>query len=223
MNRFSRRRLGIVAGGAAAALGVGTADATPSRPGKGPRPTEVRFNMPAGNNPSIANGVAVGSMVAVYTSSGLGPAAANPSAPPGSPEQYVDLSLFPGGVLPAGVTVTEAQAWNTLTRLVANLTVMGLRPPDVITMKCYLKRPAGASDADYAGWNRAYRQFFANTNLTSGDTTLEPLGSAPPAAPVVRNPARPTRSTFEVQSLAAPGWLVEVEVDAVYPAGHNPR
>jgi len=216
MNRFSRRRLGIVAGGAAAALGVGTADATPSRPGKGPRPTEVRFNMPAGNNPSIANGVAVGSMVAVYTSSGLGPAAANPSAPPGSPEQYVDLSLFPGGVLPAGVTVTEAQAWNTLTRLVANLTVMGLRPPDVITMKCYLKRPAGASDADYAGWNRAYRQFFANVDLVTGKPIPVPTGTGAPAPARIVNAARPARATIEAAGLAVPGWLIEVEVQATY-------
>ncbi len=129
MNRFSRRRLGVVAGGAAAALGVGagTAAATPSRHGKGPRPTEVRFAMPTGNNPSIANGVAVGAMVAVCTSSGLGPASANPSAPPGTPEQFVDLSLFPGGVLPAGVTITEAQAWNTLTRIVDSQRRLALR------------------------------------------------------------------------------------------------
>jgi enamine deaminase RidA (YjgF/YER057c/UK114 family) len=216
MNRFSRRRLGVVAGGAAAALGVGTADATPSRPGNGPRPTEVRFNLPSGNNPSIASGVAVGGMVAVYTSSGLGPAAANPSAPPGSPEQYVDLSLFPGGVLPAGVTVTEAQAWNTLTRIVDNLTAMGLRPRDVITMKCYLKRPSGAPDADYAGWNRAYRQFFANVDLVTGKPIPVPTGTGAPAPPRIVNAARPARATIEAAGLAVPGWLIEVEVQATY-------
>jgi enamine deaminase RidA (YjgF/YER057c/UK114 family) len=218
MNRFSRRRLGIVAGGAAAALGAGagSAAATPSKHGKGPRPTEVRVNMPAGNNPAIANGVAVGAMVAVYTSSGLGPAAANPSAPPGTPEQYVDLSLFPGGVLPAGVTITEAQAWNTLTRIVDNLTAVGLRPNDVITMKCYLKRPAGASDADYAGWNRAYRQFFANVDLVTGKPIAVPAGTGTPAPPRIVNRARPARATLEMAGLAVPGWLIEVEVQATY-------
>lgn len=218
MNRFSRRRLGVVAGGAAAALGAGAgnAAATPPRHGKGPRPTEVRFAMPAGNNPSIANGVAVGAMVAVYTSSGLGPAAANPSAPPGTPEQYVDLSLFPGGVLPAGVTITEAQAWNTLNRIVGNLSAVGLRPNDVITMKCYLKRPAGAADADYAGWNRAYRQFFANVDLVTGMPIAVPTGTGAPAPPRIVNPARPARATMEVAGLAVAGWLIEVEVQATY-------
>ncbi|MFC0111905.1 Rid family hydrolase [Kibdelosporangium aridum] len=217
MNRFSRRRLGIVAGGTAAALGVGTTDAAASGGRKAPRPTEVRFNLPpGGTNPSIANGVAVGSMVAVYTSSGLGPAAANPSAPAGSPEQYVDLSLFPGGKLPAGVTVTEAQAWNTLTRIVDNLTTVGLRPRDVITMKCYLKRPAGASDADYAGWNRAYRQFFANVDLGTGAPIPVPTGTGAAAPAKILNPARPARATLEVAGLAVPGWLIEVEVQATY-------
>lgn len=218
MSRFSRRRLGAVAGGAAAALGVGagSAAAAPSRHGAGPRPTEVRVAMPAGNNPAIANGVAVGAMVAVYTSSGLGPAAANPSAPPGTPEQYVDLSLFPGGVLPAGVTITEAQAWNTLNRIVDNLTAVGLRPHDVITMKCYLKRPAGAADADYAGWNRAYRQFFANVDLVTGKPIAVPTGTGAPAPPRIVNRARPARATLEVAGLAVPGWLIEVEVQATY-------
>jgi enamine deaminase RidA (YjgF/YER057c/UK114 family) len=219
MNQFSRRRLGVVAGGTAAALGLGTSEASASGGRKGLRPTEVRFNLPAGNtNPSIANGVAVGSLVAVYTSSGLGPANANPSAPPGSPEQYVDLSLFPGGTLPAGVTITEAQAWNTLTRIVDNLTTMGLRPKDVITMKCYLKRPAGATDADYASWNRAYRQFFANVDLGTGKPILVPTGTGAPAPPKVVNAARPARATLEVAGLAVPGWLIEVEVQAAYPA-----
>ena len=43
------------------------------------------------------------------------------------------------------------------------------------------------------------------------------MGSAEPSAPLVRNPARPSRFALEVQSLPVPGWLVEVEVDAVFP------
>ncbi|RBM12919.1 hypothetical protein DI005_31220 [Prauserella sp. PE36] len=219
MSRFSRRALGAIAGGTAVAFGLGAGTASAGgRLGKGPRPTEVRFNMPSGNNPSIANGVAVGCAVAVYTSSGLGPAAANPSAQAGSPERYVDLSLFPGGTLPAGVTITEAQAWNTLKRIVDNLTAMQARPQDVITMKCYLKRLPGASDADYAGWNRAYRHFFANADLDTGKPIPMPIGTAPPVRPYVVNPARPARATTEVAGLAVPGWLIEVEVQATYPA-----
>ncbi|HEX6358308.1 Rid family hydrolase [Actinophytocola sp.] len=218
MKGFSRRRLGLVAGGAAAALGVGAVPATAaSGHRKGPRPTETRVNLPVGNsNPAIADGVAVGSAVAIYTSSGLGPAAANPSAPAGTPERYLDLSLFPGGALPAGVTITEAQAWNTLARIVANLETVGLTPRDVITMKAYVKRPAGAADADYAGWNRAYRQFFANVDLATGGTIPVPTGTGAPAPPRIVNAARPARATLEVAGLAVPGWLIEVEVQATY-------
>ncbi|MEU6645983.1 Rid family hydrolase [Saccharomonospora sp. NPDC046836] len=220
MENISRRRLGAVAGGTAVALGLGagTASASGGRGVKGPKPNEVRFNMPEGNNPSIAGGVAVGSSVAVYTSSGLGPAAANPAAPAGTPERYLDLSLFPGGTLPAGVTVTEAQAWNTLKRIVDNLEAAGAKPQDVITMKCYLKRTPGATDADYAGWNRAYRHFFANVDLDSGKPIPMPIGTTPAVAPYVVNPARPARATTEVAGLAVAGWLIEVEVQATYPS-----
>ncbi len=89
-------------------------------------------------------------------------------------------------------------------------------------MRVFLDNAPGTDRADYAGWNRAYRQFFANTNLQSGDTELVPLGGAAPAAPLVRNPARPSRFALEVQSLPVPGWLVEVEVHAVFPAGTSP-
>ncbi len=40
---------------------------------------------------------------------------------------------------------------------------------------------------------------------------------------MVRNPARPSRFALEVQSLPVAGWLVEVEVDAVYPADVSPE
>lgn len=229
MSEISRRRLGSVAGATAAALGLGAAatstasaaSAAPVAPaghgGKGPRPNEVRFNLPEGqSNPSIAGGVAVGGDVAIYTSSGLGPAAANPDAPAGSPESFIDYSLFPGGTLPEGVTITEAQAWNSLNRIVENLTTMGVTPQDVITMKCYLLREPGATDADYAGWNRAYRQFFANIDLETGEPVDVPVGSGEPAAPRLPNAARPARATTEVAGLAVPGWLIEVEVQAAY-------
>ncbi|MGH3387562.1 MAG: Rid family hydrolase, partial [Actinomadura sp.] len=89
---------------------AGTAAAGPAfRP---PRHDEVRPVLPAGqNNPAIANGVAVGAKVTTYTASGLGPRDANTAAPAGTPERYVD---FPGGTLPPGITITEAQAINVL-------------------------------------------------------------------------------------------------------------
>jgi enamine deaminase RidA (YjgF/YER057c/UK114 family) len=207
----------IVTGAVATALLVGVGGAASAAPGRRPgppKPTEVKAALPEGqSNPSIANGVGVGSLVATYTSSGLGPAAANASAPAGTPERYID---FPGGALPPGVTVTEAQAVNALKQISANLQAAGLTPRDVISMRAYLSNPPGSDTADFAGWNRAYRQFYANTDLVTGKVVDVPLGTAAPAPPMYVNPARPARVTLEIENLPVQGWLVEVEVVAAY-------
>ena len=201
-----------------------TAQAAPAAPAPAAAPLVAKTVLPTGvADPMIAEGVVIGAGQPIYQTSGVGPKKLNTAAPDGSPESYIDPEQFPGGTLTPGVTVTEAQAMNTLARIRENLEERGLSLENVVTMMVYLDNPLGSDRADYAGWNRAYRQFFANTDLTSGDTLLKPVGTAAPAAPQLRNPARPTRSTVEVQSLAAPGWLVEIEVDAVYPAGQNPR
>ncbi|GAA4970237.1 hypothetical protein GCM10023205_39660 [Yinghuangia aomiensis] len=212
--RSHKRKAWIALGTAAAlALAGGTAaDAHDNRIGD----KEVRVALPAGqSNPSIATGVGTGAEVAIYQSSGLGPGALNPNAPAGSPEKYTDPALTAGA---EGVTVTEAQALVVLKAIQDNLKAAGLTPADVITMKCYLMKPPGAATADYAGWNRAYRQFFANIDLTSKQVVPVPMGTSPAKAPILANNARPARATMEVASLAVPGWLVEVEVTAAYPA-----
>lgn len=207
----------VVTGAVAAAVLVGlggAASAAPEEKAGPPRPTEVRAALPEGqNNPMIANGVAVGSQVATYTASGTGPAGVNTSAPAGTPERYVD---FPGGALPPGVTITEAQAVNALRQVAANLKAAGLTPRDVISMRAYLSNPPGSDVADFAGWNRAYRQFYANTDLATGEVVNVPLGTAAPAPPMYVNPARPSRAALEVENLPVQGWLVEVEVVAAY-------
>jgi enamine deaminase RidA (YjgF/YER057c/UK114 family) len=211
---FARKT--VLAGTAAAVLigAGGVASAAPHKAPRPPKPTEVRPALPAGqNNPSIAGGVAVGTAVPLYTASGLGPVDANPSAPSGTPERYVD---FPGGTLPTGVTLTEAQAINALKAISENLKAQGLTHRDVISMRAYLSNPPGASVADFAGWNRAYRQFYANTDLSTGQVVNVPLGSAPPAPPMLVNPARPSRVTIEIENLPVNGWLVEVEVVAAF-------
>jgi enamine deaminase RidA (YjgF/YER057c/UK114 family) len=174
-------------------------------------------------NPMIAEGVALSAGVNLYKTSGIGPTRTNSGAPEGTPESFVDTDQFSGGVLPAGVTITEAQGMNVLRRIQENLELQGLTLENVTTMRVFLDNAPGSDRADYAGWNRAYRQFFANTDLSTGDTALVPLGSAAPSAPMVRNPARPSRFALEVQSLPVEGWLVEVEVDAVFPEGVSPR
>ncbi|GAA2613179.1 Rid family hydrolase [Actinomadura fulvescens] len=208
----------IVIGGLVTATVVvagGAASAAPERPVRPPRPTEVRVALPPGQTfPHIANGVATGAFVATYTSSGLGAKEANFAAPAGTPERYID---FPGGTLPPGVTITEAQAINALKQITENLKVQGLTPKDVISMRAFLANPPGATVADFAGWNRGYRQFFANTDLATGKPVDVPLGTAPPAPPMLVNPARPARVNLEVENLPLPGWLVEVEVVAAFP------
>ncbi|GAA2098956.1 Rid family hydrolase [Actinomadura alba] len=210
------RKTTIIAAVCGAALvgAVGTAAAGPGF--QPPRHDQVKAVLPTGqSNPAIANGVAVGSKVTTYTASGLGPAAVNVAAPAGSPERYID---FPGGTLPPGVTITEAQAINVLKQIKENLSAVGLGPSDVISMRAYLSEPPGAATADFVGWNRAYRQFFANTDLTTGRPVDVPLGSAAPARPMYVNPSRPSRVTLEIENLPVAGWLVEVEVVAAWPS-----
>ncbi|MER7795713.1 Rid family hydrolase [Microbacterium sp. NPDC096154] len=180
-----------------------------------PRPTES-FSFVTGATPSIADGVAFGKNVAWYKSSGLGPAAMN-TAPGASAEQrYIPTDVFPGGTLPEGVSITEAQGINALMRIGENLEKAGLTYDDVVSMRVFLQNPQGEEKMDFAGWNRAYRQFFANTNLDTGEAMQVQLGAAS-GAPMVVNPARPSRFALEIENLPVNGWLVEVEVDAVYP------
>ncbi|MEJ3750006.1 Rid family hydrolase [Actinomycetes bacterium KLBMP 9797] len=214
--RLTRRRVAQALAVALPAAAVSATAAAPASAGSGRHnPLAVVPNLPAGQtNPLIANGVSVGGLVALYRSSGTGPAARNTGAPAGSPEQYIDTAQFPGAALPAGVTITEAQAMNALARIGDNLASVGLAYRDVISMRVFLDNPPGAAGADYAGWNRAYRQFFANIDLSTGAVVPVPLGTAPPAPPLVANRARPSRTTIEVASLPVAGWLVEVEVEA---------
>jgi enamine deaminase RidA (YjgF/YER057c/UK114 family) len=163
-------------------------------------------------NPFLASGVAIGQTVATYMSAGTGPAGRNTAAPSGTPERFIDTTQFPGGVLPAGVTITEAQGLNTLERIKENLAANGLTLEDVTFMRIYLEKPPGATRADYDGWNRAYRKYFANIDLVTGDVIAA-------YAPVIyANARRPARSNLEVATLPVLGWLVEIEVIAAYPA-----
>ena len=139
----------------------------------------------------------------------------------GSPERFIDPAHFPGGVLTAGVTITEAQAMNALARIQDNLATVGLTMRDVITLRVFLDNAPGAPAMDVNGFNRAYRQFFANVNLHTGATLLQPRGTGTPAAPLIVNPVRPSRTVVEVASLPIPPWLVEVEAVAKRPAGRH--
>jgi enamine deaminase RidA (YjgF/YER057c/UK114 family) len=214
---MKRLRAGVAVMAISFAAGTATAAGWWDRP-KPPRPGTVVPALPAGQtNPMIASGVGIGANTPAYKTSGLGPTALNPGAPAGSEASYIDTAVFPDGVLPAGVTLTEAQGINALRRIGENLKAAGLSYSDVYTMRVFLQNPAGAPAADFAGWNRAYRQYFANTDLTTGKYVPVPLGTAAPAKPFVVNKSRPSRFALEIENLPVAGWLVEVEVDAAYP------
>lgn len=221
-NPMTRRKLPAMAAAVVVvSLSATAAVAAPEIAKKfgGPKPNETVSMLPEGqDNPMIAEGVAIGANTAIYKSSGLGPAAMNTAAPAGSEERYIDTGLFPGGKLPAGVTITEAQGINVLARIGENLGRAGLSYDDVITMRVFLQNPDGEEEMDFAGWNRAYRQYFANTSLATGKPVPVRLGTAEPAEPLVANPARPSRFALEIENLPVDGWLVEVEVDAAYPS-----
>jgi enamine deaminase RidA (YjgF/YER057c/UK114 family) len=172
-------------------------------------------------DPFIANGVSVGDHVELYYSSGIGPGALNTAAPGGTPERYIDVAQFPGGVLTPGVTITEAQGMNALARIQENLASVGLSMRDVITLRVFMDNAPGAPTMDFGGFNRAYRQFFANVNLHTGDVIPQRRGSADPAPPLVVNPVRPSRTALEVAGLPVAGWLVEVEAVAKRPSGRG--
>ena len=188
-----------------------------SRAPEGPKPNEVEYYIPPradgsiNPNPFLASGVAVGRNVDLYWSAGTGPAGVNADADFGTPERFIDPEFFPGANLPEGVTITEAQGINTLNRIRHNLEANGLTLEDVTFMRIYLEAPPGETRADYAGWNRAYRKFFANVDLVTNTviSDYEPV--------IVANPRRPARSNIEVATLPVQGWLVEIEVIAAFP------
>lgn len=195
-----------------------------------PKPREVkRFFTPRADgtlppDPFLANGVAAGRENALYWAAGTGPASRNPTAPSG-PLRYIDYAVIQkvvpdfapsdadkaAGVLPAGMTITEAQGLNCMARVQENLAAAGLTLQDVAFMRIYVDNAVENERADYGGWNRAYRKFMANVDLTTGVLI-------PAYAPVVyENPTRPARSNLEVATLPVNGWLIEIEVIAAYP------
>ncbi|ACZ29108.1 Endoribonuclease L-PSP [Xylanimonas cellulosilytica DSM 15894] len=216
----NRRTKVLIAVAVAAALAVpGTAVAAEKL--FKPKPAEY-VSFITGDTANIGNGVAFGANVAFYKSSGIGPAGNGlPSAQFTAEERLVPLDVFPDfattHTLPAGVTITEAQTINVLKAIGANLAAAGLTYEDVVDMRVFLQNPAGEEKMDYNGFNRGYRQFFANTNLATGATIDVPLGTGPAAPPLVVNPARPSRFALEVENLPVNGWLVEIQVDAIYP------
>ena len=88
---------------------------------------------------------------------------------------------------------TETQVRSALTKIQATLAGVHLTMGDVVQMHVYMAADPKLGRMDFAGLMKAYTQFFG----THGQPNL------------------PTRSAFQVAALANPGWLVEIEVQAV--------
>jgi enamine deaminase RidA (YjgF/YER057c/UK114 family) len=91
---------------------------------------------------------------------------------------------------------TKTQTAGALRTIEKTLAGLGLTMGDVVKMQVFLAGdPAKGGKMDFAGFMEAYRQFF---------------GTA-------AQPNLPARSAMQVQALASPAFLVEIEVVAVRP------
>ncbi|MGE7138059.1 RidA family protein [Luteibacter sp. NPDC031894] len=91
---------------------------------------------------------------------------------------------------------TKTQTIGVLTSIDKQLKGMGLAMGDVVKMQVFLVGdPAKGGKMDFAGFMAGYTQFFGTKE----------------------QPTLPSRSAMQVAALAAPGFLVEIEVTAVRP------
>ena len=91
---------------------------------------------------------------------------------------------------------TKTQTIGVLTAIDKQLKGMGLTMGDVVKMQAFLVGdPAKEGKMDFAGFMAGYTQFFGTK----------------------AQPKLPSRSAMQVAALAAPGFLVEIEVTAVRP------
>jgi enamine deaminase RidA (YjgF/YER057c/UK114 family) len=131
------------------------------------------------------------------------PIAASVVVPPGYSTVYLsgmtagvsDPSAPKGTVAAYGSTAVQTES--ALKRISAALEAQGLGFGDVVAMRVYLVGdPTKGGVMDFAGMMSAFTQHFGTAD----------------------QPNRPSRTTVQVQSLVAPGLLVEIETVAVKPS-----
>ena len=131
------------------------------------------------------------------------PIAASVTIPPGATVINLSGALAAESVMtaPAGSLErygdTETQTRSVLQRLAAGLAAQGMGPEDVVMMRVYLVAPPGAKRMDFGGMMKAYKEMFGTAE----------------------QPNKPARVTVEVAALAAPQFLVEIEVQAAKVLG----
>ncbi len=141
-------------------------------------PSAVLFTGDASS--SIASGVAVPAGRAYFWTSGT----------------------VPSQIKREGATVYErygdtyAQGVSCLKNIAEVLAKQGLTMKDVVYLRIYVTPDAAkGGKPDFAGWFKAYGEFFNTKD----------------------NPVKTARSTVGVSALVHPDWLIEVEAVAVYP------
>lgn len=166
------------------------------------------------DTPMIAQGVEVPPGATLFKTSGIGPSALNEDVEDDDPMAFIDPAILVDGELPDGMSVTEAQGLVALSDIRDLLLAEGLDVQDVATMRVFLAGADG-EDPDFEGWNRAYRQYFANTDLNTGEPMQLARGTSEIVSdPLIINETRPTRFAIGIWRMPVDGWLVEIEVDA---------
>jgi len=131
------------------------------------------------------------------------PIASSVVVPPGYETIYlsgmvpaVSDPTAPKGTIAAYGT-TEVQTESVIGKLQAALMAQGADLKDVVSMHVFLVGdPAMGGKMDFAGMMKAYLRHFGTPD----------------------QPNKPVRATVQVAALAAPGFLVEIEVIAAKPA-----
>lgn len=147
----------------------------------------------------------------LWRTSGTGPDSLNGDAEPGTPMEFVDPALLEDGELPARMTVTEAQSLQVLQKLADMVQEEGRRISEVATLRVYLSPEGGADGnadgadgADFDGWNRAYRTFFANLDPLTGDSLLTGTSAVTLTAETSPSTTSTTSEPSSSSSSAAP-------------------
>lgn len=121
----------------------------------------------------------------LFFTSGMTPRPADPDEPAGSPERYGD---------------TYTQARSIFSRHVENLEAQGLSAEDVLYARAYIVRDPQSGDFDWAGWNRAFTEFFSADGSEHA----------------------PARTSIGIDRLGNSDYLIEVELVAAYPDATGP-
>ncbi len=128
------------------------------------------------------------------TAAGAFPISSSVVVPAGAQTVYISGTTAPSPPGGAVTGDTQAQTTAALGRIQTLLQAQGLGLADVVMMRVYLVGdPAKGGHMDFPGMMAGYTRLFGTPE----------------------QPNKPARTTVQVAALAAPGALVEIEVQAV--------